>query len=431
MKKSIIKPQFEIKELPQKNIKYYMLNIVHTIIFCLCSLVIGVIIGVFDAVFLSALKFITDLREYYSFSLVPFLCVAGLLIYFLFDRFSKENLSTMYLDFEGEHDKRTKTKLRLIPLVILGTWLTQLFGGSAGTENAAIQTGGTLGSLMSRMLSLKNKNAEKTLTVAGLAAAFGGLFGTPIAAIFFAIEVLSPGYIEVTALLPAMIAAYSSDFFSRVTKVEKFTFLFYSKPDININFVVILCIAAVLFGVVGGLFAYMFKLSKKLLSAIIPNPYVKIALIGFLISVVYIFISWGRYGGTGINIINSVFDHGKVYYWDFIVIFILTILTMSAGYQGGAFIPLFAIGASLGAVIAMLFNMPVVLFAALGYAAVFGAATNTLLAPIFLGAEIFGYEYMPYFFAVCVIAYIFNGNSSIYTKRKNKTIMPHLLMIKK
>ena len=103
-----------------------------------------------------------------------------------------------------------------------------------------------------------------------------------------------------------------------------------------------------------------------------------------------------------------------------------TIITVSAGFQGGEVTPLFSIGSALGAVMAMLFGLPVPLVAALGYAAVFGAATNTIIAPVFIGAEIFGYEYLPYFFAVCVLAYSSNGNNSIYTyerkKRQNKLI---------
>ena len=429
MKKKVIIPQIKAAAPQKRNIKFYVINIVHTIIFCICALVIGIITGAFDAAFMKVLAFAEDIRGRYPFYCIPFLCLSGLLIYFLFERFCKEQSGTMSLYFPGEQDKRAKTKLRLIPIVIFGTWITHLFGGSAGTENAAIQTGGTLGSLISHRLSLKNKDSEKILTVTGMAAAFGGLFGTPAAAVFFAVEVLSPGYIEVPALLPALGGAYSSDFISQPAGKEKFTYIPDLSPEISVYFVAVLCISAILFGMIGGLFAYLFKKIKKVLTVLIPNPYIKIAAAGAAISIFSLFLYSGRYSGTGMNIITDTLGGSDIYYWDFILKFLLTVLTLSAGYQGGAVIPLFSIGTALGAVTAMIFNMPVVLFAVLGCAAVFGAATNTLLAPIFLGAEIFGYQYLPFFFAVCIIAYIFNGNNSIYSKYKSPA--SELLMIKK
>ena len=107
-----------------------------------------------------------------------------------------------------------------------------------------------------------------------------------------------------------------------------------------------------------------------------------------------------------------------MYAYDWALKFILTVLTLSAGFQGGEVTPLFTIGATLGAVLGSLFGIPVELSAALGYAAVFGGGTNTLLAAIFIGGEIFGYDYLPYFFIVCTAAYVFNRNSSIYSRQK-------------
>jgi H+/Cl- antiporter ClcA len=106
------------------------------------------------------------------------------------------------------------------------------------------------------------------------------------------------------------------------------------------------------------------------------------------------------------------------YPWDFALKFIFTVVTLSVGFQGGEVTPLFAIGASLGAVLGTAFGMPVPFAAALGYAAVFASATNTLFAPIFIGAEVFGYDAMPFFFVVCVIAYVCSGRFSIYPLQK-------------
>ncbi len=431
MKKKIIIPHLKVVEQPKKSLKNHILNITHIIIFCVCASLFGIAAGLFDSFIIKTVMLVTDIRVKYPFYFIPFLPLAGLLIYFVFDRFCKENTGSMPLDFSDEKDKKLKIKLRLVPFVTFGTWLTQLCGGSAGTENAVVQAGGTVGSLVSRRLNLKNKNTDKILTITGISAALGGLLGTPIASVFFAVEVISPGYIEVSALLPALIGAVCSEVVSdNITGIEKFTFINEQLPEINVYFIVILCASAILFGIFGGMFTFFYKKTKKLLTSFFPNPYIRIFSVGAVLSISSLFLYSGRYSGTGINIVNVIFNGGESYYWDFIIIFVFSVLTASAGYQGGVFIPLFAIGASLGAAIGTVFNVPAVMFAALGYAAVFGAATNTLLAPIFIGAEIFGYKYIPYFFAVCIISYTFNGGDSIYTARSKMT-SPQIMIIKK
>ena len=139
---------------------------------------------------------------------------------------------------------------------------------------------------------------------------------------------------------------------------------------------------------------------------------------GLCLSILFILLYKGRYSGLGTNIIEYSFNNGNILYYDWLLKFILTIFTLAAGFQGGEVTPLFAIGASLGVVLAKVFNLPIELVAALGYAGVFGSATNTLFAPIFIGAEVFGYNYLPYFFIVSVVAYTFNMNKSIYSLQK-------------
>ena len=120
----------------------------------------------------------------------------------------------------------------------------------------------------------------------------------------------------------------------------------------------------------------------------------------------------------GTNLITASFSGQTIYPFDFIVKLGFTILTLSVGFQGGEVTPLFSIGASLGIILAGIFHLPIMLVAALGYAAVFGSATNTLLAPILIGCEVFGFQHFPYFFVVCAFAYFFNFDQSIYGKQK-------------
>lgn len=116
--------------------------------------------------------------------------------------------------------------------------------------------------------------------------------------------------------------------------------------------------------------------------------------------------------------ISNVFGGENVFAIDWILKLLLTVITLSIGFQGGEVTPLFSIGATLGAVLGQLLGISPILCGALGYAAVFGSATNTLIAPIMLGIEVFVGNNMLLFVVVCSIAYIVNGNKSIYGAQK-------------
>lgn len=258
-----------------------------------------------------------------------------------------------------------------------------------------------------------------------MAVGFAGLFRTPIAATFFALEVLVAGELRYRALFPAVSASITASVISGLMGLGKFTFaLKEAMPtDFGMSWDLLwkLLVLGLIFGVVGGLFAWALKLAKKFTGKI-KNPILRIALMGIGLAAVLMLLYQGRYSGLGTNLIQSSFHGETIYYWDWILKAILTILTLAAGFQGGEVTPLFSIGASLGVALSGIFGLPVVFVAALGYAAVFGGATNTLLAPILIGGEIFGYEYLPCFFIVCVIAYIFNLNKSIYSPQKIRAI---------
>jgi H+/Cl- antiporter ClcA len=322
----------------------------------------------------------------------------------------------------------------MIPMVAVSTWLTHLFGGSAGREGVAIQIGATLGHNISKKIHAEN--AGKILLVAGMAAGFAGLFQTPLAAIALALEVLLVGHLELAALLPATVAAFTAYKVSEMLGLEKFSVdlnslfpdsnvagLLWNETGLDIHFVLKLALLGVLFGIVGGGFAKLLSLAKKLAANKLPNPFRRIAFVGVALSFLLLLFWQGRYAGLGTNLIDLCFTSGavagtSVFACDWILKFALTIATIAVGFKGGEVTPLFAIGATFGAWVAAMVGVPLPLAAALGYAAVFGGATNTLFAPIFIGAEIFGFDTLPAFFIVCVIAFVCNGGQSIYAQKK-------------
>ena len=173
------------------------------------------------------------------------------------------------------------------------------------------------------------------------------------------------------------------------------------------------------FGLAGFCFSFFLGKMKKQMAKKFENPYKRIAFVAIPLAAVLLILWQGRYSGLGTNLISASFSGGTIFAWDWILKLLLTLVTLSIGFQGGEVTPLFAIGSSLGAVLGSLFGLPVTVCAALGYAAVFGSATNTLIAPVLIGLEVFGPQNMTAFLIVCAVAYILNGNCSIYSAQQS------------
>lgn len=375
---------------------------------------IGLIVGAIDAVFGHTLLAIGSFRDAHLALLLPFLALAGLAIVFCYKKWGKNTGRGMSLVFDVGHGREESISLRLVPLIMGGTWATHLFGGSAGREGVAVQIGATVSHWIGRKLPFKHPG--NTFLLIGMAAGFAGLFRTPLAATVFALEVLVAGRLEYRALFPALIASLVASATSGALGLEKFEVALTATVSLDAAEIARLAILGVVFGIVGGAFAWCLAHAKTLAGRLAPNPYIRIGVIGAALSILLFALWQGRYCGLGTNLISTAFANGvTIYSWDWIAKFILTIVTLAAGYQGGEVTPLFSIGASLGVTISGLVGINPLLCAALGYAATFGGATNTLLAPIFIGCEVFGFSYLPAFFIVCTVAYLFNMDKSIYT----------------
>ena len=369
------------------------------------SIFIGLVVGIIDAIFGRTLIY-----------LIPFLAFAGLVIVFLYQKYGGKSSKGMTLIFEVGHGVENHIPKRLIPLVIVTTWLTHLFGGSAGREGVAVQLGATVSHWFCKNFSIPN--TSKVFLVTGMAAGFAGLFQTPLAAVLFAMEVLVVGNLQLTALYPAMIASLVAAWTSHALGLEKFMQPISAHLGLSPILVIKLVLLGVLFGLCGNVFAYALLWSKKKAATIFPNPYKRIVVMGIVLSIVFLLLDKGRYSGLGTNLITASFAGQSIYLYDWFFKLLLTVLTLSAGFQGGEVTPLFAIGASLGVLLAGLFGLPVGLVAALGYAAVFGSATSTFLGPILIGCEVFGFTNFPYFFIVCAVAFSLHRQHSIYGAQK-------------
>lgn len=398
-----------MKRLIQKKLKKTKENLYYM----LAALMIGLIVGSIDALFGRVLLAITDFRGKYVYILVWFLPVAGLFITWMYHRFNETSLKGMTLVLETAQGKRENIPLALVPLVMIGTWITHLFGGSAGREGVAVQIGATLSHWFARRFKFKNNG--RVLLIAGMAAGFGGLFQTPLAAVFFAMEAVMAGAMIYEAFLTSLIASFTASAVSNALGLEKFEVplkqSFNPSESKTMFYMVILGVA---FGLTGRVFSVLLKKSREFMAEKFENPYKRIGFVSIPLSVI-LFVLWnGRYCGLGTNLISQTFTGGEIFIFDWIIKLILTVMTLSIGFQGGEVTPLFSIGASLGFCLGNLFGISPVLCGALGYAAVFGSATNTVIAPFLIGIEVFGAKNTLAFVMVCSIAYIVNGNRSIY-----------------
>ena len=401
------------------------------------ALVLGALVGTLTAFFGSILQNVSAIRDANPLYWIPALALGGVAIVLTYRKFGKGSERGMGIIFDVAHGKEREIPLRLIPLIMATTWVTHLFGGSSGREGVAMQIGATLGHNISSKVPVEN--APRILLVSGMAAGFAGLFQTPMAAIALSIEILLAGHLEMAALLPATVAAVSAYKVSEMLGTARFTVdlnsfspdwnlagLFYGETGLDIYFVLKLAVLGVMFGLVGGGFARLLPISRKFFAKKFPNPVKRVAIMGVALSAMLLLFWQGRYSGLGTNLTDLCFGNAAalsasdagIYAYDWILKLLFTVVTLSVGFQGGEVTPLFTIGATFGAVVAAIVGVPLPLAAALGYAAVFGGATNTLFAPILVGAEMFGFDTLPAFFIVCTVAYACNGGKSIYAQKK-------------
>ena len=397
-------------------------SILPTLLLCCLAAVSGILTGALTAGFGRILLWIGTFRTEHLFWCVPFLPLAGVLMVWIYQKYGRESGQGMGLIFDAANGTAPRIPLRLVPLLIGSTWLTHLCGGSAGREGVAVQLGAAVSHNIGRRIPwFRNiPDAVPILTIAGMAAGFSGLFHAPLAAVCFALEVLAVGRLEYRALLPAAIAAAVANWSSAALGLETFQVTLPAVDAAPLSVPVLLL--GICAGIVGGLFTFLLKQGKTCAAKLFPNPLLRIAVCGAILAALLLLCGKGRYTGLGTNLISLACSGEHIYWFDFLGKLLFTICTLAIGFQGGEVTPLFAIGACLGAALAPLFGIPTVFAAALCYAAVFGSASNTWLAPICIGTEVFGFSYLPYFAVVCTVARLCNGNRSMYGKQKHTSL---------
>ena len=380
------------------------------------SLCCAVVMGIISFVFLKMLGLSSVFREFFPYC-IWFLPLSGMLTAFVYKRYGGESSKGNNLIIQSANEG-VKVPKRLAFLTFIFTLLTHFSGGSAGREGTAVQIGGTLTSNVADKLGFKNED-RKIIILSGLSAAFGSVFGTPLAGAFFGMEVCCIGQLSVSAVIPCFLSSYLANAVTLLLGATHEVHKISAIPSLDIKSVLVFISASILFGLIGKLFALGVKYLKLLYAKIFKNTVLS-ALIGSVIVVLLIvLLNLNEYEGLSTWQQTTAFE-GNANWYDMPVKFILTTFTLGAGFQGGEVTPLFDIGASFGGWYANMFGIEPSFLAAIGLICVFGSAANTPITTIMLGIELFGAEAVPYFVFASLISFIASGKSGIYSAQERK-----------
>lgn len=376
----------------------------------------GFVVGGVSSLFSFVLSRVTSFRETHSWIFL-FLPVAGVVIVFLYRKLGKDDGGTNQV-FSTVRAK-DEVPFRSAPLIFVSTALTHLVGGSAGREGAAIQLGGSIGNQLGRWLHLDEADMH-VIVMCGMSAAFAALFGTPVAAAVFAMEVVSVGVMYYTALMPCMIASLIASNFAAGLGIHPEVFHVSAIPKLSFVTGIKMGIIAIACATVSVVFCIALRQTGKLFHKDLKNPYVRIVVVSVVIIAITMLLHTTDYMGAGIHVITNAIEHGQVNYFAFFWKLLLTVLTMRAGFKGGEIVPSFFIGATLGCGLGIFLGLSPSLCAAAGMVAVFCGVTNCPITSILIAFELFGFEGVAYYLIAVSISYAVSGYYSLY---KDQTIV--------
>lgn len=376
---------------------------------------VGLLAGAASAGFLWALERAIALRESNG-QLLALLPLFGLISAWLYRRFGKvaEGGGALILDEVLEFRGRVPT--RMAPLVLAGTLLTHLGGGSAGREGTAVQMGAslarTLGKLPWRWLRL-TRARQRLLLMAGVSAGFGSLFGTPVAGALFGMEVIAIGKMHYEGIVICAAASFAGDLFCRFLGAHHAHYaasaLPWSAP---------LAAKLLLFSVPVALVGAGFSSAAHGLAAWTKARlawWLRPILGGLAVGALFLVFHDGGFLNLGLPFLDLIFTGGgPIHPWDFALKLVFTVVTLGFGYKGGEVTPIFVIGGLLGAALAPALHLPIPFLAAVGFISLFAAASNTPIASAVMGLELFGAGFAPALFLTCFLAYVLVGHRGIY-----------------
>ena len=388
-------------------------NMIYLARWTLLSLVIGAASGFVGGSFGLGVAWTSGIFQAHH-GMLFLLPASGLLILLLYHVLGEDNnrgTNAMLEAVAGENNVRPG----IVPAIYFGSLLTHIAGGSAGREGAALQMGGGLGTMFGRIFRL-NEGDMKIAVMCGMAGVFSALFGTPMAAALFAMEIVSVGMIYYSALVPCVFSAFFARYISIRMHLAPTVFTMGEVPAFSEPNAVLTVALGLSSAVVAILFCMLLTETAGFYDRTLKNKTVRILTGAILVIVLTLLDGSYRYNNTGANLIVSALK-GEALPWDFFLKSIFTALTLEAGFKGGEIVPAFSVGACFGCVFANVLGLPAGLCAACGMLAVFAGVTNCPLTALLIGFEMFCYSAMPYFVIVIAVSFTFSGYFSLYSSQ--------------
>ena len=376
------------------------------------GILIGIVGGFLGAGFHHALSFVTQTRGQYPWVLY-LLPLGGLLTLGIYRWLGlKNNRGTNEVIDAVLNDGYVNPAIA--PAIFLSTAITHFLGGSAGREGAALQLGGASASLLGRLFHLK-ENEQAIVTMAGMAAVFSGLFGTPLSATLFTMEFASVGTIFSPALLPCYLSALTASQLSAALGTHPETFPL-AAASLTLVSGIQLVALAILVGIVGILMCFTLHEGEHLAKRLLPYSVVRIVVGALAVIGMTLLAGDQRYNGSGMEMAMQAVG-GSAQWYDFLLKLLFTAVTLSAGFKGGEIVPTFCIGATFGCAAGGMLGLDPGLAGAMGLVGLFCCVTNSPLAAIALSVEMFGSSNLPMFALVCVIGFVVSGNWGLYSSQ--------------
>ena len=397
----------------------------------LMSLVTGGVVGTIASIFSYAVSWATAFRMAH-FWVIFGLPLGGLLIVWLYKKAGEEKNTGTNLVLSVIRSQDEDVPIRVAPLILISTVITHFFGGSSGREGAALQFGASVGGWIGRRLHL-NESDEKIIILSGMSAAFAALFGTPMAAAIFPMEVVSVGIMYYSALVPCMFASFTAQYVALLFKVRTLAHPYPVEdvPDFYSFQTLKFLILAIAFALAGVLFCVMLHTCEHKFKEWFANPYLRIVAGAAAVIVLRCLLGTEDYLGLGGGVIQASFK-GAVSPEKFLLKMVFTCLTLCVGFKGGEIVPSLFIGATLGSAMSAFLALPPDICAACGMVGVFCAVTNSPISSMLIAFEMFGFTGMPFYCSVVAVSYLVSGYYSlykeqriVYSKTENKYVDRH------
>lgn len=396
------------------NLKVSSDYIVAFIKWVVVAIVIGAIGGLLGSVFHISIDYVTELRAEHEF-LIFLLPIGGIFIATIYYLVSSNGKIDTNRVIESVR-KDEKIPLVMIPLIFLSTVITHMLGGSAGREGAALQLGGSMGYNIGRLFRLK-KRSRHIIVMSGMSAVFAALFGTPLTAAIFSLEVTNVGVLHYAGLLPCVISSITAAQVAKQFNIGPVHFSQIEFGTITWSITLQVIFLAVLCAFVSILFCVAIKKSEQLMDKLLKNSFLRVFAGGAIIVLLTLLMGTRDYNGAGMDVVARAIG-GQAVPWAFLVKIVFTAITISAGFKGGEIVPAFFIGSTFGCVAAPLLGLEPALGAAIGFVALFCGVVNCPVASIILSLEVFGAEGILLFAMASSVSYMMSGCFGLYESQK-------------